>query len=47
MTSYPWVSWGESLSYWEDADGPDLLWCLKENEGDRPVFAVKQGDYSS
>lgn len=47
MTSYPWVSWGESLSYWEDADGPDLLWCLKEDEGDRPVFAVKQGDYSS
>ncbi|WP_226831950.1 hypothetical protein [Brachybacterium sp. FME24] len=46
MTSYPWVSWGQSLSYWEDADGPDLLWCLKEKEGDRPVFAVKQGDYS-
>lgn len=46
MTSKPWVSWGESLSYWEDADGPDLLWCLKEEKGDRPVFAVKQGDYS-
>lgn len=46
MTSYPWVSWGESLSYWEDADGPDLLWCLTEKQGDRPVLAVKQGDYS-
>lgn len=46
LTTYPWVSWGQSLSYWEDADGPDLLWSLTEGEGFRAVFAVKQGGYS-
>ncbi len=43
LTTYPWVSWGQSLSYWEDADGPDLLWSLTEGEGFRAVCAVKQG----
>ncbi|MFC0673384.1 hypothetical protein [Brachybacterium hainanense] len=47
MSSYAWVSWGQSLSYWEDPDGPDLLWSLREEVGDRTVFAVKQADYSS
>lgn len=46
MSDEPWVSWGESLSYWEDEDGPDLLWCLQEGVGNRTVFAVEQGDYS-
>lgn len=46
LTTYPWVSWGQSLSYWEDADGPDLLWSLTEGEGFRAVFAVKQAGYS-
>ena len=46
LTTYPWVSWGQSLSYWEDEDGPDLLWSLTEGEGFRAVFAVEQGDYS-
>lgn len=46
LSTYPWVSWGQSLSYWEDEDGPDLLWSLTEGEGFRAVFAVKQGDYS-
>lgn len=46
LTTYPWVSWGQSLSYWEDADGPDLLWSLTEGEGFRAVFAVKQSGYS-
>lgn len=47
LVSHPWVSWGESLSYWEDENGPDLLWCLREEEGDRPVFAVEQAKYSA
>jgi hypothetical protein len=46
LTTYPWVSWGQSLSYWEDADGPDLLWSLTEGKGFRAVFAVKQAGYS-
>jgi hypothetical protein len=43
--SYKWVSSGESISYWEDATGPDLLWSLQEGKGNRNVFAVKQGSY--
>ncbi|MGP9539627.1 hypothetical protein ACT3SP_16625 [Brachybacterium sp. AOP43-C2-M15] len=46
LTTYPWVSWGQSLSYWEDEDGPDLLWSLTEGEGFRAVFAVRQDGYS-
>ena len=45
-TSYPWVSGGESISYWEDPDNADLLWSLRETPGARDVFAVKQGSYS-
>ncbi|GAA1487315.1 hypothetical protein [Brachybacterium sacelli] len=45
MTSHDWVNWGESLSYWKDEDGPDLLWSLREETGDRPVFAVAASDY--
>ena len=44
--TYAWVSGGESISYWEDADGPDLLWSLQETLGHRNVFAVEQGSYS-
>lgn len=47
MVSFPWVTWGESLSYWPDENGPDLLWSLREGVGDRPVFAVEQADYSA
>lgn len=47
MASFPWVTWGESLSYWQDENGPDLLWSLREGVGDRPVFAVEQADYSA
>lgn len=46
ISSYPWVAWGQSLSCWEDEDGPDLLWSLTEGTGDRVVFAVEQADYS-
>jgi hypothetical protein len=45
-TTYNWVSGGESISYWEDATGADLLWSLQEPIGHRNVFAVKQGSYS-
>ena len=45
MASHPWVNWGESISYWPEEDGPDLLWSLREETGDRPVFAVGSEDY--
>ena len=41
-----WVSGGESISYWEDATGPDLLWSLQEQLGHRNVFAVEQASWS-
>lgn len=41
-----WVSYGESLSYWENEDGPDLLWSLQEGVGHRTVFAVEQADFA-
>ncbi len=44
-TTYPWVSSGESLSYWEDTTNPDLLWTLQEAAGNRNVFAVQQATY--
>ncbi len=44
-TTYSWVSSGESISYWEDATNPDLLWTLQEGAGNRNVFAVKQASY--
>ena len=44
--TYGWVSGGESISYWEDATGADLLWSLQEPLGHRNVFAVKQASYS-
>ena len=44
--TYGWVGAGESISYWEDATGPDLLWSLQEGVGHRNVFAVKQASYS-
>lgn len=44
--TFPWVSGGESISYWEDADSADLLWSLQESLGHRNVFAVRQGSYS-
>ncbi|MBB5874485.1 hypothetical protein F4553_007919 [Allocatelliglobosispora scoriae] len=44
--SFTWVSVTEGLSYWEDADGPDLLWTVRENEGTRNVFTVEQAKYS-
>lgn len=43
--SFPWVSGGESLSYWEDSASADLLWSLQETTGNRNVFAVKQATY--
>jgi hypothetical protein len=43
--TYPWVSGGESISYWEDASHPDLLWSLQEPNGHRSVFAVEQASY--
>jgi hypothetical protein len=43
--TYSWVGGGESLSYWEDASGPDLLWSLQEPSGHRNVFAVTQSTY--
>lgn len=45
--TFTWVSGGESLSYWEDATKPDLLWSLQETAGNRNVFAVDQGAYGS
>lgn len=44
-TTYSWVSGAESISYWEDATNPDLLWTLQEGVGNRNVFAVKQATY--
>jgi LVIVD repeat-containing protein len=44
--AHAWVSWCESLSYWEDPNTADLLWTLRENQGDRNVFAVNQGSFS-
>ncbi|MFD0279965.1 hypothetical protein ACFVHB_39590 [Kitasatospora sp. NPDC127111] len=43
--TFPWVSGGESISYWEDATNPDLLWSLQETTGGRNVFAVTQATY--
>jgi hypothetical protein len=43
--TYPFVSAGESISYWEDATDPDLLWTLQEGTGNRNVFAVNQASY--
>jgi hypothetical protein len=43
--TYPWVSGGESISYWEDTTNPDLLWSLQETPGHRNVFAVQQASY--
>lgn len=43
--TYSWVGAGESISYWEDATNPDLLWSLQEGAGNRNVFAVKQASY--
>jgi hypothetical protein len=43
--TYPFVSAGESISYWEDATKPDLLWTLQEGIGNRNVFAVNQASY--
>ena len=40
-----WVGGGESISYWEDATNPDLLWSLQETVGHRNVFAVEQASY--
>ncbi|MGW4379313.1 hypothetical protein [Kitasatospora sp. NPDC004531] len=45
-STYAWVGGGESLSYWEDATNPDLLWSLQETTGNRNVFAVTQSTYS-
>ncbi|GGB43600.1 hypothetical protein GCM10011492_38240 [Flexivirga endophytica] len=45
VSTYDWVSSGESISYWEDATGPDELWSLREGLGHRNVFAVNQGSY--
>lgn len=43
--TFGWVGGGESISYWEDPDGPDLLWSLQETVGHRNVFEVKQATY--
>ncbi|MFI5907078.1 hypothetical protein [Dactylosporangium sp. NPDC051541] len=45
--TYPWVTGGESISYWEDADAADLLWSLQESVGHRNVFAVTQATYGA
>lgn len=42
-----WVSWPESISYYEVEDGPDLLFTLQEGVGNRTVFAVAQADYTT
>ncbi|MFF2354477.1 hypothetical protein ACFVVL_32525 [Kitasatospora sp. NPDC058115] len=44
-STFAWVGGGESLSYWEDATDPDLLWSLQETTGGRNVFAVTQATY--
>ncbi|NUR28625.1 MAG: hypothetical protein HOV83_22765 [Catenulispora sp.] len=43
--TYAWVGGGESISYWEDATNPDLLWSLQETVGHRNVFSVEQASY--
>lgn len=45
VSTYNWVSYGESISYWEDDDKPDELWSLQEGKGNRNVFSVKQSRY--
>jgi hypothetical protein len=45
--TYPWVSGGESISYWEDDTAADLLWSLQETVGHRNVFAVTQATYGA
>ena len=45
--TYGWVGGGESISYWEDATNPDLLWSLQETLGHRNVFAVQQASYGA
>lgn len=45
MHAYNWVAGGESISYWEDPDKPDLLWSLQEKRGHRNVFSLKQCTY--
>jgi hypothetical protein len=45
--TYGWVGGGESISYWEDATNPDLLWSLQETLGHRNVFAVEQASYGA
>jgi hypothetical protein len=44
--SFDWVGGGESISYWEDTTGPDLLWSVQEPVEHRNVFAVRQASYS-
>ncbi|GAB3469266.1 hypothetical protein [Actinophytocola sediminis] len=44
-TTYSWVSYGESISYWEDETEADMLWTLQEGAGNRNVFAVRQATY--
>ncbi|GLW53255.1 hypothetical protein [Kitasatospora phosalacinea] len=44
-STFAWVGGGESISYWEDSTGPDLLWSLQEPTGSRNVFAVTQATY--
>ncbi|OLR93714.1 hypothetical protein [Actinokineospora bangkokensis] len=46
-TTHAWVGSAESISYWEDGTGPDLLWSLQEGAGSRNVFAVEQAAYGS
>ncbi len=43
--SFGWVDGAESLSYWEDTSGPDLIWSLTEKTGARNVLAVTQATY--
>jgi hypothetical protein len=45
QATYSWVGGAESISYWEDATNPDLLWTLQEGVGNRNVFAVGQASY--
>lgn len=45
--TFDWVGGAESISYWEDATEPDLLWSLQETIGHRNVFAVKQASYGT
>jgi hypothetical protein len=45
VTTHQWVRHAESISYWGDRTGPDLLWTTTEAPGARNVFAVEQRDY--